>query len=301
MEPRLIECVPNFSEGRDRAAVSTIIRAMEAIPGVCVLDQHADPDHNRSVVTLAGPPEAVAEAALAGVGKAIELIDLNRHAGVHPRIGAADVVPFVPLAGASLQECVQLAHHVGCEIWRRFRVPVYFYGAAAARPDRAELAAIRRGQFEGLRQAVLHDETRRPDVGGPELHPTAGATAVGARGFLIACNVNLGTTDVEIARRIARKVRESSGGFPGVRAMGVALPSRNLVQISMNLTDFERTPLEELYQTIRREAEQQGVSVIESELVGMIPRKAYQQAPVFFERCRGFHPGAILENRLVNL
>ncbi|MDW8131453.1 MAG: glutamate formimidoyltransferase [Bryobacterales bacterium] len=301
MQRRLIECVPNFSEGRDRGKVGAIVSAMESAPGACVLDLHMDPDHNRSVVTLVGPPTAVAEAVLAGVGKAVELIDLNLHSGAHPRIGAADVVPFVPLENVELHECAAIARWAGERIWRSYGVPVYLYGAAALRPERRELPVVRRGQFEGLREQAPCDPGRRPDIGGPGLHPTAGAVAVGARKFLIAYNVNLRGQDWEAARRIAQAVRESSGGFRHVRAIGVRLESRGLVQVSMNLTDFERTPLEALYEAVRREAARHGLAIAGSEIVGLIPRKAYELAPAFFQRCENFHPGVILENRLAEL
>lgn len=301
MARRLIECVPNFSEGRDPDKVEQIAAAMASVAGVTLLDRHMDPDHHRSVITLVGPPEAVAEAALRGVGKAVELIDLNLHRGVHPRIGAADVVPFVPLEDTALEECVALAWAVGEEIWRRYRVPVYFYEAAARRPERGDLAQVRRGQFEGLRREVSHDPDRRPDVGEARLHPTAGATAVGARKFLIAYNINLNTSRVEIARQIARVIRASSGGFPHVKAIGLKLDTRNLAQVSINLTDFEQTPVERVYETVRREAERHGITLAGSELVGMIPRKAFQMAPEFYRRCENFHAGKVLEDRLAAL
>lgn len=286
MARRLVECVPNFSEGRDSALVASIASAIGSRPGARVLDISMDPDHNRAVITFVAPPEWVVEAALAGVGKAVETIDLRRHSGVHPRTGAADVVPFVPLEGVSLEECAGLARCAGQQIWRRFQVPVFYYEAAALRPERRNLACIRRGPMCDF------------DAGGPLPHPAAGATAVGARGFLIAYNVNLAGAGVETARAIARRVRESSGGFPFVKAMGVALPSRGLVQVSMNLVDFERTPVEEVYQAIEREAAARGAAVAGCELVGMIPRRAYHLAPRFYERCANFHPGLILENRL---
>src|SRR5579864_7910870 len=201
---RLIECVPNFSEGRDAARVDAIVAAMSKVPGVYVLDREMDADHNRCVVTLAGEPDAVAEAALLGVGKAQELIDLTLHKGAHPRIGATDVVPFIPIDGVSIEDCVALARRVGEEIWNRYRIPVYFYEAAARRPERANLENIRRGQFEGLREEMKRDHNRLPDIGEPKLHPTAGATVVGARKFLIAYNVNLNTSDVGIANKIAK-------------------------------------------------------------------------------------------------
>jgi glutamate formiminotransferase len=298
MARRLIECVPNFSEGRDAAKVDALVEAVRSVAGVIFLDRELDADHNRSVLTFAGPPESVSEAALRAVGKAVELIDLNRHSGVHPRIGAADVVPFVPVEGVSLEECVQIAERVGEEIWRRYRVPVYFYEAAARTPERVNLENIRRGQFEGLREEVAVDPRRAPDVGEPRLHPTAGATVVGARKFLIAYNIDLDTPDVSIARRIARAIRYSSGGFRYVKAMGVALASRNLAQVSMNLTDFEQTPIHRVFETVRAEAERSGVAVVGSEVVGLIPKKALEMAAEHFLRIQNFRPAMVLENRL---
>src|ERR1700758_2757800 len=228
---RLIECVPNFSEGRDPAKVEAIVAAMSSVAGVYVLDQEMDADHNRCVVTLAGEPDAVAEAALAGVGKALELIDLTKHIGAHPRMGACDVLPFIPIEGVTLDDCVALAKRVGREIWDRYRVPVYFYEAAAQRLERANLENIRKGQFEGLREEVLLNPDRAPDVGEPRLHPTAGATVVGARKFLVAYNINLNTPDIEIAKRIGKNIRFSNGGLRYVKAMGVDLRARNLAQV----------------------------------------------------------------------
>jgi glutamate formiminotransferase len=265
---------------------------------VLLLDQHVDPDHNRSVVTFAGPPDAVVEGAVRGVERAVSLIDLRRHDGVHPRIGAADVVPFVPLQGLTLKDCARLAVRAGDEIWRRCGVPVYLYEAAARRPDRVNLAALRRGRFEGLREKVLTDPGCRPDIGGPALHPSAGATAVGARNFLIAYNVNLAGAGVEIARQLAGRIRHSSGGFPGVKALGVEIVSRGLVQVTMNLTDFEHTPLDLLFETIESEAKRLGAGIASSEIVGLVPRRAFEMAPRFFERAENFRPGVILENRL---
>jgi glutamate formiminotransferase len=298
MKEELVECVPNFSEGRDGKKVEAIADAIGSSPGVVLLDQELDPDHNRSVITFAGPPEAVAEGAVRGVGEAVALIDLNCHQGVHPRIGAADVVPFVPLRGVTLDECVRLARSVGEQIWERFGVPVYFYEAAALRQDRRNLADLRRGQFEGLRDEVQLDPDRLPDLGEARLHPTAGATAVGARGFLIAYNIDLSTTDVEIAQRIARKIRHSSGGFPHVRAMGVLLGSRGLAQVSMNLTHFEQIPVDCVFEVVESEAARFGVKVASSEIVGLVPRKAFDMAPEFYRRAANFRPDIILENRL---
>jgi len=299
---RLVECVPNFSEGRDRSVVEAIVAAMCEVPGARLLGCESDADHNRTVVTLAGAPEAVAEAALRGAGKAAELIDLTRHMGAHPRIGSADVVPFVPLACATMEDCIALAKQTGREIWERYRVPVYFYEAAALRPERANLENIRKGQFERLREESPGDPGRAPDIGGPGLHPTAGATAVGARKFLIACNINLGTPDVEMAKTIARAVRASNGGLPCVKAMGVYLPARNLAQVSMNLTDFEHTPIPVVYERVKREAARLGISIAGAEIVGLIPRRAVEEAAALdldlSEKFENFSPAKVLEARL---
>jgi glutamate formiminotransferase/formiminotetrahydrofolate cyclodeaminase len=298
MARRLIECVPNFSEGRDAAKVDALAEAARSVPGVVLLDRELDADHNRSVLTFAGAPESVVEAALRAVGKAVELIDLTRHSGVHPRIGAADVVPFVPVEGVTMDDCVRIAGRVAEQIWRRFQVPVYLYEAAARRPDRVNLENIRRGQFEGLREEVAINPDRAPDVGEPRLHPTAGAVVVGARKYLIAYNINLGTPDVAVAKRIARAIRYSSGGFRYVKAMGVPLTSRNLAQVSMNLTDFEQTPLHRVFETVRTEAERAGVAVVGSEIVGLIPKKALEMAAESYLRAENFRPSLVLENRL---
>jgi glutamate formiminotransferase len=274
MPPQLVECVANFSEGRDAAEIDAIVRTVEAVPGALLLDRHSDADHNRSVVTFAGPPDAVAEAAFRLVESAAARIDLTKHQGAHQRIGAADVVPFIPIEGVTLKDCAAIAGRVGERIWSALRVPVYLYGAAARRPDRVNLENVRRGQFEALLTEMGKDPERDPDIGDPVCHPTAGAVAVGARKFLIACNVNLASSDVAIARQIARTVRFSSGGLPCVKAMGVMLVSRNLAQVSMNLTDFEVTPLHVALEAVRREAERIGVPVLETEIVGLIPRKA---------------------------
>lgn len=267
----IVECVPNFSEGTDPEVVREIVHAMRD-DRVSLLDYSLDPDHNRSVVTFAGAPQAVLEAMLRGVGKAVELIDLTRQQGVHPRIGAADVVPLVPIRGLSLPECAVLAHQLGQEIWKRYQVPVYFYEAAALRPDRHRLEDVRRGQFEGLREQVKQDATRRPDVGGPSLHPTAGATAVGARQLLIACNVYLNTGNVGVARTIAREIRASSGGAVGVKAMGVLVRGR--AQVSMNITDFRATSIAQVYGLVKQAAARQGARPELVELIGLVPEAA---------------------------
>jgi glutamate formiminotransferase / formiminotetrahydrofolate cyclodeaminase len=295
---RLIECVPNFSEGRDILKVDALVNAMRSVPGVLVLDRESDADHNRSVITIAGEPEAVAEAALRGVGKAAELIDLTRHTGAHPRIGATDVVPFIPIEGYTLEDCVALARRVGREIWERYRIPVYFYEAAATRPERANLENVRKGQFEGLRDEAPRDPNRAPDIGEPRLHPAAGATAVGARKFLIAYNINLGTSDVSVAKKIAKGIRFSGGGLRYVKAMGVDLKARNLAQVSINLTDFEQTPLHRAFEMVKRDAERHGCTVVGSEIVGLLPRKALELTAEFYLQLENFSPALVLENRL---
>jgi glutamate formiminotransferase len=295
---RLVECVPNFSEGRDLSKVDAIVAAMREIPGVYLLDRESDSDHNRSVVTLAGEPEAVAEAALRGVGKAAELIDLAKHSGAHPRMGATDVVPFIPIEGVTIEDCVALAKKVGREIWDRFRIPVYFYEAAAQRPDRANLENIRKGQFEGLLEEVPRNIVRAPDIGEQRLHPTAGATVVGARKFLIAYNINLNTSDVGIASRISKNIRFSNGGLRYVKAMGVDLRGRNLAQVSINLTDFEQTPIHRVFEMVKREAERYGASIVGSEIVGLIPKRAMELTADFYLQLEKFSPAQVFENRI---
>jgi glutamate formiminotransferase len=295
---RLIECVPNFSEGRDLAKVDALVDAMSGVAGAWVLDRTSDPDHNRSVVTLTGDPEAVAEAVIRGAGKAAELIDMTRQTGVHPRIGATDVIPFVPLGGISFAECVVLARQVGQELWSRYGIPVYFYEAAATRPERVNLEKVRKGQFESLREEALRDTDRQPDIGGPGLHPTAGATAVGVRKLLIAFNIYLNTNDVSVAREIARAIRSSSGGLRHVKAIGVEMKTRGLAQVSINLTDFEQTPLHCVFELVNREAERRGCAVVGSEFIGLIPRKAIEPLGVEDLQLENFSPAQVLENRL---
>ncbi len=298
---QLVECVPNFSEGRDLVKVDSIVDAMRGVSGVFLLDRSSDSDHNRSVVTIVGEPDAVAEAAIRGVGKAAELIDLTKHAGAHPRIGATDVVPFIPIEGVTLEDCAELARKVGREIWDRYHIPIYFYEAAARRPERKNLENIRRGQFEGLRDEVLRDSDRSPDIGEPRLHPTAGATVVGARNFLIAYNINLNTPDVEVAKKIAKAVRFSDGGLRHVKAMGVYLATRNLAQVSMNLTDFEQIPVHRVFEAVKREAERYGVSIAGSEIVGLMPRRALEAAAEYFLQFENFRTAQVLENHIESL
>src|SRR2546422_10491977 len=257
-----------------------------------------DADHNRSVITLAGEPDAVAEAVLLGTGKAMELIDLTKHTGAHPRVGATDVVPFSHVDGVTIEDCVAVAKRVGNEIWKRYRIPIFFYEAAATRPDRVNLENIRRGQFEGLREELKKNHDRQPDVGEPKLHPTAGVTVVGARKFLIAYNVNLNTSDISIANKIAKAIRFSSGGFRFVKSMGVELKARNLAQVSINLTDFEQTPMHRVYEIVKREAERYGVMPVGSEIVGLVPKKAIEMTADFFLQLENFSPAQVFENKL---
>jgi glutamate formiminotransferase/formiminotetrahydrofolate cyclodeaminase len=291
----LVECVPNFSEGRDKAKVDAIVDAMK-IDGVYLLDREMDADHNRCVITLVGEREAIQEAAIRGVGKAAEVIDLTQHQGAHPRMGAADVVPFIPIDGVTIEDCVAMARHVGAEIWRRYQVPVYLYEAAASSPERVNLENIRRGQFEGIRDEIATNPARRPDFGDPRVHPTAGATVVGARKFLIAYNVFLNTTDVDVAKKVAKAVRFSSGGFRFVKGAGFLV--RGMAQVSMNLTDFEQTPVHRVFEFVKREAGRYGVAPVSSEIVGLIPKKALEQAAEWFLQVENFDSSLILENRL---
>ncbi len=296
--PALVECVPNFSEGRDKSKVDAILEAMK-IDGVYLLDREMDADHNRCVITLVGDPVNVAEAAIRGVGKAAELIDLTKHSGAHPRLGAADVIPFIPIEGITLEDCVAIARRVGEEIWKRFQVPVYLYEAAAQRPERQNLENIRRGQFEGIREDIKINPARMPDFGEAALHPTAGAVVVGARKFLVAYNVYLNTPDVEIAKKIGKSVRFSGGGFRYVKGMGVGV--RGLAQVSMNLTDTGQTPIARVYEYVKREAARYGVMPLSSEIVGLIPKKALEDAAEWFLQIENFDSSLILENRLAGV
>jgi glutamate formiminotransferase len=286
MSDTLVECVPNFSEGRDPAKIDAIVAAVRSA-GALVLDRTSDGDHHRSVLTFAAPAGVVEEAAFRAVREAAAAIDLRAHSGVHPRIGAADVVPFVPLHGVTLDDCAAIARQTGRRIWEELQIPVYLYEAAALRPECFNLAEIRHAR------PPLH-----PDFGGPERHYSAGAVVVGARKFLIAFNVNLATSDVAVARRIARAVRASSGGLPAVKAMGVLLASRNLAQVSMNLTDFEHTGVRAAFEAVCLEAARHGVGIAGSELIGLIPQEALDPADLPLLRIENFQPSMILETRL---
>jgi glutamate formiminotransferase len=293
--PALVECVPNFSEGRDKARVDAIVEAMK-MDGVYLLDREMDADHNRCVITLVGDPVNVAEAAIRGVGKAAELIDLTKHTGAHPRLGAADVIPFIPIEGVTIEDCVAIARRTGEEIWKRYGIPVYLYEAAAQKPERQNLENVRRGQFEGIREDIKINPARLPDFGEAALHPTAGATIVGARKFLVAYNVYLNTPDVEIAKKIGKAVRFSNGGLRYVKGMGV--PVRGLAQVSMNLTDTDQTPIARVYEYVKREAARYGVMPLSSEIVGLIPKKSLEDAAEWFLQVENFDSSLILENRL---
>lgn len=266
------------------------------LPGVYLLDREMDADHNRCVITLVGEREAIQEAAIRGAGKAAELIDLTRHQGAHPRMGATDVVPFIPIEGVTLEDCVAMAKHVGAEIARRYQIPVYLYEAAATSPERQNLENIRRGQFEGIRDEIATNPARKPDFGEARVHPTAGATVVGARKFLIAYNIFLNTPDVEIAKKVAKAVRFSSGGLRFVKGAGFLV--RGMAQVSMNLTDFEQTPVHRVFELVKREAARYGVIPVSSEIVGLIPKKALENAAEWYLQVENFDSSLILENRL---
>jgi len=274
------------------------VNAMSGLPGVYVLDREMDADHNRCVITLAGDPDAVGEAAILGAGKAMELIDMNEHRGAHPRVGATDVVPFIPIEGVTVEDCVALARRVGNEIWKRHRIPIFFYEAAATRPERVNLENVRKGQFEGLREELKKNHDRQPDIGEPKLHPTAGVTIVGARKFLIAYNVNLNTSDISIANKIAKAIRFSSGGLRYVKSMGVELKARNLAQVSINLTDFEQTSMHRVFEMVKREAQRYGAMPVGSEIVGLVPKKAIEMAADYFLQLENFSPAQVFENKL---
>jgi glutamate formiminotransferase len=296
MNGPLVECVPNFSEGTDARRVEAIVAAMR-VEGVHLLDWTRNPDQNRSVVTIVGEPAAVLDAAVRGVGKAVELIDLNRQQGSHPRIGAADVVPFAPVSGIRLEQCAMLARQAGLEIWRRFGVPVFFYEAAAARPDRANLEVLRQGQFEGLRDAVRKDPSRRPDLGGPDLHPSAGACAVGARRFLVSYNVNFDSSDMAMVRAIAREVRPPASALKGVKAIGMLTHGR--AQLALNISDYESTPVSQVHRKVVQLAARHKTEITGAEIVGLIPEAACERDSDWMRLLEGFDPETkILERRL---
>jgi len=295
---KLIECVPNFSEGRRSEVINVIAEAIRSTPGVTLLDVESNPDHNRSVISFVGDPGPVKQAALAASGKAIELIDLTKHEGEHPRMGAVDVVPFVPLSGATMDDCIALANDFGREFAERFHVPVFLYEEAASMPERRNLADVRAGEFEGLRDKIGRDPTKKPDLGPDKIHPTAGATAVGAREILIAYNVNLGTNDLTIAKKIAHQLRAKDGGLTYVKALGFELKERGIVQVSMNMTDYHKSQLFKAKELVELFAERYGVQVVASEIVGLAPMDALVDSAEFYLKLENFSREQVLEKRL---
>lgn len=294
---KLVECVPNFSEGRRPEVIDTIVAEVRKHAAVKLLDVKPDASHNRVVVTFVGEPQAVKQAAFDACAKAAELIDMEKHRGEHPRIGATDVIPFIPVSEVTLEECVQLADELGAEIADKLNIPVYLYEAAAKTPARKNLPDVRKGQYEGLKQEISKPE-RQPDYGPAKMHPTAGATVVGARQFLIAYNINLNTSDVMIAKKIANTIREAKGGYRYVRAMGVMLEERNIAQVSINMLDYTGTPLHRVFETVKSEAARYGVNVIGSEIVGLTPLQALLDAAEFYLQFEGFDRKQVLETNL---
>ena len=294
---RIVECVPNFSEGRRTEIVESIQQAIGSVPGARVLDVEMDADHNRSVITFAGKPEAVEESAFRAIQRAAELIDMEKHHGEHPRLGATDVVPFVPISGVTMEECVEMARRLGERVGRELDIPVYLYEQAATRPERVNLADVRRGEYEALKAEIATDLDRAPDFG-PHRVGKAGATVIGAREPLIAYNVYLNTDDLQVAQSIARSVRHSSGGLRFVKALGLHIEDRGLVQVSMNLTDYRRTPIHRAVELIRREAQRYGVNVVSSEIVGLVPRQALLDAAEYYLQIENSSPQMVLESHL---
>ena len=301
MAVQLIECVPNFSEGRRQDVIDEIVNCFKGKRGVYLLDHRADEDHNRLVISLVGAPAPIQEALLEAAKVALKHIDMNAHQGGHPRIGAVDVVPFTPIKGITMEECIELAHSFGERYYKETGIPVYFYEDAALRLERKRLEVIRKGQYEVLKDEAKTNPDRRPDIGEACLHPTAGATVIGARKFLVAFNVNLDTPDVNIAKKIAAAVRASSGGFCHVKGIGLALEERGITQVSMNLVDYEKNSLYRVLETIRMEAKRWGVGVVETEVYGMIPVNAILESAAYYLQIAGFDPEQVLELRLLEL
>jgi len=295
---KIIECVPNFSEGIRKEVVEALAAALTAAPGVALLDCEMDAAHNRSVISVAGDPEGVERGVVEAVGKAVELIDLRVHRGEHPRMGATDVIPFIPIDNTSIEECIELSVRVGKAIAERYAIPVYLYDQSARVPARQDLAYVRKGQFEGIREEIRTNPERKPDFGPSEVHPSAGASAVGARHPLIAYNIYLRSNDGSIAREIARSIRFSSGGLRHVKALGFEIKERSQAQVSMNLTNYEATPIFRVFDLVSREAERYGVSVASSEIVGLVPQKALDSSAEYYLRLENFSRSRVLENRL---
>lgn len=300
MARQLIECVPNFSEGRRKDVIEEIVEPFKRTKGCYLFDYRADEDHNRLVVSLAGEPQAICDAVMMASQKAVDSIDLNNHQGAHPRMGAVDVIPFTPISNITMEECVKLAHDFGKRFYEELGVPVYFYEEAALRPERKKLEVIRKGQYEALKEEVKNPE-RHPDVGEPKLHPTAGATVIGARKFLVAFNVNLNTTNLEIAKTIAKRVRASGGGFTAVKGIGLALEEKGLVQVSMNIVDADKTAIYRALEFIRMEAARWGVTINGTEVYGMIPAKAILDSAAYYMQIDDFDMNQVLELKLLEL
>jgi len=295
---RILECIPNYSEGRRVEVVDAIVDAIASTPGVWLLRRESDVDHNRSVITFAGDPDAVVHAAVAGAACAVQSIDLTRHTGAHPRMGAVDVVPFVPIQNMSMAEADAFARSAADRIWSELQVPVYLYEESARRPDHVNLADLRRGQFEAIRERIATDDHRRPDIGDAAVHPTAGIVAVGARKPLVAWNVLLDTDDASVARRIAREIRGSSGGLAFVKALGFAIASKGYVQVSMNLTDYTTTPMHTVFDAVTAAAGREGVGILGTELVGLVPQEALVAAARHYMRIGDFAIDRVLEPRI---
>lgn len=298
---RIIECVPNFSEGRRPEVIEEISSHFREKKGVYLLDCRADEDHNRLVISLAGEPEPLTDALIASAKTAKSHIEMKKHCGGHPRIGAVDVISFTPLRNITIEECVQVTHEFGERYYKETEIPVYFYEASAKRPERKNLEVVRKGQYEVLCEEAERNPERCPDIGAPCLHPTAGATVIGARKLLIAFNVNLATQDVKIAKKIAAALRVSSGGFCHVKAIGLALESRGITQVSMNVTDCERNPLYRVLETVRMEARRYGVAVLDTEIYGMVSANALLQSTTYYMQTEGFSPEQIIELRLLEM
>lgn len=294
---KIVECVPNFSEGRDLEKVEKIVEAFRAKEGVKLLDYSTDKDHNRCVVTVVGEPEALKEAVIAAIGKAVELIDMTKHEGQHPRMGAVDVIPFIPIRNVTIEEADKLAKDVARESAQKYNLPFFLYEKSASAPHRENLATVRKGQFEGMAEK-MKDPMWKPDFGPDTIHPTAGVTAIGARMPLVAFNVNLDTNNLEIANKIARQVRHLSGGFRFVKAMGVELEERNIVQVSMNLTDYTKTAIYRVLETIRMEARRYGVNVVGTEVIGLVPMQALIDCADYYLQIENFSMDQVLETRL---
>lgn len=295
---RIVECIPNFSEGRDAEKVQQILDAISAVPGIKLLDHSMNADHNRSVVTFIGEPERVLEAAFAGCSKAAKLINMEQHHGEHPRIGATDVIPFVPISEVTMADCIEMAKKLGEKIGTELQIPVYLYEEAATRPERRDLAYIRKGQYEALKAELGKIPEREPDFGPAHMHPSAGATVVGARMPLVAFNINLGTSDISIAKRIAKLIRARDGGYMFVKAMGVNLDERHIAQVSINMINFRKTSLYRVFETVKMEAERYGVPVVGSEIIGLVPMDALIDVAEYYLRIENFDRAQILESRL---